>query len=314
MLYKHIFNGHGLWCRDSWPRAHSSWSLPSELTQFVVAADTRCVDAVGFGVHVALLPPEHALITASGSTQALPARCCQLQKGAPQPEHKIASALWDLIAYANSDSGYGICQPQRQASHECPVLHPAHQQRLVAFEVHLLQVQHLNPNVSKEVAAAKNSETATAAAEEWQTVLQGFLAGAPVVMDAQNGLLIVYVPPSHLAAAATEIARQPEVAHVLPRRVHFLHNLNAISVQLQTGGPAAGAVAVDEAQFWGAGVNGSGQVIGLGDSGIDMEHCAFADPAVPFDSFTVDRSRVPVFRSTEHRKVALYYLCASLQP
>lgn len=303
-----------LWCRDSWPRSHSSWALPSQLTQFIVPADKRCVDALGPGVHVALLPPEHALVTVSGDTLAVPAGCCHLHKDTPHPEHKIASALWDLIAYANSDAGNGVCEPQRQASHKCPMLHPGHQQRLVAFEVHLLQVQHFNQNVSTEVAAAQNSETATAAAEEWQTVLQQFLGGEPAVMDAQNGFLIVYVPPSHLAAAVTEIARQPEVVHVLPHRVHFLHNLNDISVQLQTGGPAAGGVAANEAQFWDAGVNGSAQVIGLGDSGIDMEHCAFADPAVPFDSFTVDRSRVPVFRSTKHRKVALYYMCASPQP
>lgn len=256
-----------------------------------------------------MLPPTHALVTASSSSQSLPTSCHHLLTGTPQPQHKIAGALWGLIDHVNSDAGNGVCNPQRQASHKCAVLHSQHQQRLVAIEVHLHQVQHFSPNVSVAVADVSNADTAQAAAEDWQPVLQKILAGAPVAMQAQDGLLIVYVPPRHIAAAATAIARQPEVAHVLPRRLHFLHNLQDVSLQIQAGGDAARGDAATEAHFWSAGVNGSGQVIGLGDSGIDMEHCAFTDPAVPFGSFTVDRSRVPVFRSTEHRKVALYYMC-----
>eukprot|EP00892_Ulva_mutabilis_P005337 jgi/Ulvmu1/3175/UM015_0216.1 len=299
--------------RDAWPRNHPSWTLPSELKQTIVPADSHCNHQIRVrnitGVDVAHLPPSQALLSANGSV-ALPSSCCKQAMLTVKPEHKISNAFWDLVTFLESGAGTGHCDPRVRASHQCALWHPEHPQRLVAFEVHLLQVQAFRPGLHVTAAVAQNLRSAKAAAEEWQPILRERLGGAPVAIDAHDGTLIVYAQPRDLATAATALAQQPAVVHVLPRRAHFLHNLRDISLQLQAADPGVGDASAGEAQFWDAGVNGSGQVIGIGDSGLDMQHCAFADPVVPFDSFTLDGSRIPVFRSVDHRKVTLYYMFA----
>ena len=66
----------------------------------------------------------------------------------------------------------------------------------------------------------------------------------------------------------------------------------------------------DAPPLWSAGLTGAGQVLGLGDSGVDMDHCAFNDPAVSFRGFETGQSRVPQFVSETHRKLAFYYMFA----
>lgn len=56
--------------------------------------------------------------------------------------------------------------------------------------------------------------------------------------------------------------------------------------------------------FWDEGLDGRGQVIGIGDSGIDMHSCFFRDPAVPF---TVPSDGTREWRAPEHRKVVYYW-------
>ena len=56
--------------------------------------------------------------------------------------------------------------------------------------------------------------------------------------------------------------------------------------------------------LWAAGIVGSGQVAGGGDSGVDIGSCYFADPTSPFDAASrPDGTGVRVFESTTHRKV-----------
>lgn len=277
-----------------------------------MSVNENCVQNIEFGVDVVYLPPAQLLISTNGSTE-LPTQCRQQPTSALQSRHKIAPAFWDFVEHVNSGVGNRYCNPKEQASHQCVLVHPTHPEHLVAVEVHLLQVQPFSPNISGAAAAMSNSRSAQAAADEWPPMLQRHL-GAPVAMEALDALLVVYVQPRHLTAAAQALARQPAVAIVQPRRVQFLHNLMDVSIQLQTSGATGGGTTTSDAQFWAAGVNGSGQIIGLGDSGIDMKHCAFVDAVVPFDSFTVDRSRVPVFRNMDHRKVSLYYMCSPCPP
>jgi hypothetical protein len=136
-------------------------------------------------------------------------------------------------------------------------------------------------------------------------------------MSEHRGLLRLHVRPSQLDAALEHLSAEPLVSLVTAGRVHHAHNLAAAAAVAQSpsaltangaGGRAAGA----QHPFWQAGLAGKGQLIGIGDSGLDMTHCAFADVAVPFESFGVDDFSVPIFNSSTHRKVALYYMCAAL--
>lgn len=49
-------------------------------------------------------------------------------------------------------------------------------------------------------------------------------------------------------------------------------------------------------------------LIGTSDTPNTVQHCAFSDPAVPFEDFKVGDERVPFFASEEHRKVSLYFM------
>lgn len=67
--------------------------------------------------------------------------------------------------------------------------------------------------------------------------------------------------------------------------------------------PSADYKAPDSHLFWQAGLDGKGQVIGIGDSGIDMNSCYFRDPANPFNPSPDSKEWI----SPNHRKVVYYY-------
>lgn len=55
--------------------------------------------------------------------------------------------------------------------------------------------------------------------------------------------------------------------------------------------------------FWSAGLDGKGQIVGMGDSGIDMRSCYFADPAAPF----APAPGADEWANPNHRKVVYYW-------
>jgi hypothetical protein len=55
--------------------------------------------------------------------------------------------------------------------------------------------------------------------------------------------------------------------------------------------------------FWSAGLDGTGEIVGIGDSGIDMDSCFFSDPAVPF----VPPVGSKEWANPQHRKVVYYW-------
>jgi len=54
--------------------------------------------------------------------------------------------------------------------------------------------------------------------------------------------------------------------------------------------------------FWAAGITGKGQVVGIGDSGLDTKHCSFTDP-----NDALPRTQNAKVDSTTHRKVSQYF-------
>lgn len=55
--------------------------------------------------------------------------------------------------------------------------------------------------------------------------------------------------------------------------------------------------------FWTAGLDGRGQIVGMGDSGIDMQSCFFSDPQNPFVLPVGSKEWV----NPQHRKVVYYH-------
>ena len=56
------------------------------------------------------------------------------------------------------------------------------------------------------------------------------------------------------------------------------------------------------------GLQGQNQVLGMGDTGIDTDHCMFADSSYPItaSAFAADSSGVLVYSNPAHRKIRYY--------
>lgn len=102
------------------------------------------------------------------------------------------------------------------------------------------------------------------------------------------------------------LSEQAAVHWLAPRARLLLQN-SVASMIVQDNGMAQPSLDYytkpDAHPFWAAGLDGKNQIIGIGDSGIDMDSCFFKDPANPFsppaDSDT--------WTNPNHRNVIMYW-------
>jgi subtilisin family serine protease len=166
--------------------------------------------------------------------------------------------------------------------------------------------------------------------------LQGPGGVKAVWADGRNGTLSAASPapassefsvsacPQDLPHVLKWLSRHPAVHYLHPRgRTELQSNSVATAImqggdmasllaQASSSGTTATASAPSEHPAWAAGLTGAGQILGIGDSGIDTSSCYFNDPAVPFvpSALPIDpATRARVFISATHRKLA-YYLGA----
>lgn len=227
------------------------------------------------GVFELPLPPSHALLFLNSTSAELPSICCQHIQ-APQTQHKVVPEVWQLaqvVAGGASHAGEK-CDVRVLPSHTCPKFHPSSSIPLVAFEAHLApahKLLHHNGCHVPSCQAERQRQFAESAAIGWQPVITHEL-GADVIIEPVDGLLVFYVPSEKLEHAVMQVARQPLVASITPARTHFLHNLREVSLTIQTAQLNTGsAVTNTDLQYWDVGLRGQGQVIGLGDAGLDVQ-------------------------------------------
>ncbi|GLC44467.1 hypothetical protein PLESTM_001603100 [Pleodorina starrii] len=130
----------------------------------------------------------------------------------------------------------------------------------------------------------------------------------------------VYLCEKDLAAGVRWLAQRAEVKWVAPLRGARAANARS-SILLQTGQITLGQYqeVMSEAEpashwpYWAAGLQGQGEIVGVGDTGLDVEHCAFADPRfngsyqAALDSPTVAVLGIASYEQIrEHRKVVQY--------
>lgn len=101
-----------------------------------------------------------------------------------------------------------------------------------------------------------------------------------------TGFVTAEVCVQDLDAATSWLASQPRVLHVDVVRNKKAFNLHA-SAAVQTGGQLPEPLEDIRSNpnffpYWQAGLDGKGQVVGVADTGLDMDSCYFYDPAVPF--------------------------------
>ena len=146
-------------------------------------------------------------------------------------------------------------------------------------------------------------------------------------------------PPLPLASrVAGWLAAQPATHWLSPASLEATARNWQASAIIQSGRGAPSSSsnnAVADAAthpLWAANVTGKGQVIGGGDSGLDLSHCFFADPAVPIELKPAGSSGNAggwrgffgggngaggggsVFESEKHRKIRLYRSTSNASP
>ena len=151
------------------------------------------------------------------------------------------------------------------------------------------------------------SDPPTAAAEDWQPILRRSFAEEVDIVASSPSTAIVIVPLQHLRSIIGWLINRPSVHWVEPVSKKRLKGQQASSV-IQSGLPANdNALDPGTRPFWASGITGTGQVVGTGDSGLDVNHCFFTDPEVPWPGVTSSVNGIPTFISDKHRKIALYH-------
>ncbi|KXZ45957.1 hypothetical protein GPECTOR_49g541 [Gonium pectorale] len=154
----------------------------------------------------------------------------------------------------------------------------------------------------------------SAAAADWLAPLSALSPDScPPLLYPDSGspeLLLVAVCPQALEDTVEWLAAAPQVSWLAPRMSARLHNLVAGAI-VQTGGRSAAVVAnassLSAHPFWAAGLDGRNQVVGCGDSGMDLGNCFFADTAVPFmQNVATNANGQQYFLSDSHRKLRYY--------
>lgn len=261
------------------PMTHVAWRWGDADVRQLYLLPAGCAPQSSLQEHaMQFAPPDYLMLSASAlEANRLPPACQEQLRAVPAAQ-RMHSALRDVAApqaYKRSCTG--------AAGHKC-VVETSSRQRNAArtFEVHFA---HVPTGVAALPRAANtslhdagsaqgvHSAWAAAAASEWQQPLQRIAGSEAVQLQPRGSRLLVRCPASKVLALAQVLASQPHVALVTPARQHSLHSLAAAASVVQ-GGSSHDDMGTAHA-LWDAGLTGKGQTIGMGDSGLDMEHCAY---------------------------------------
>jgi hypothetical protein len=314
-------HSHLYTCR-LFPTEHALWGDHGNGNRLLYSLNASCAKAQDMRRHRVAFHPPHSLLFAAtrAELEELPTVCVKSAEVVPSGQ-RVHGGVAQLAEASANTSHVLTCDPKKIPSHVCPILHTTQSAAppLLTLEVHFTAVRDTRPSCLSSTTHPRpticnipqHHSFSTAAAEEWKPHLQSGLSSGSLSLSAHRGLLLAHVEAKDMLRASHLLSMQPLVASVAPHKVYFHHNLDSAAAIIQGGDSVAAAAQAERHPMWAAGLAGGGQIIGLGDSGVDMRHCAFSDPAVPFgDTFKTDEFQVPMFESTTHRKLALYYMCA----
>jgi len=187
------------------------------------------------------------------------------------------------------------------------------QQRLV-IEV---QFPSLLATQTEQLKASGPYKPGQAAVRDWGPSFTELFDGA-VDLKPEHGTLQVIVPPELLAEVLELLSLQPGVHWLQPGTRAKLHNWRASSI-IQSG-KRNPKERLDESfelhPIWAAGIKGEGQIVGVGDSGVDVDSCYFYDPEASFEQ-GIKMQVIPpfntrVYENRNHRKIVFYQGTADL--
>lgn len=238
------------------------------------------------------------------------------------PEYKVAPEWLHILDVADNDThwsrlshGEAVWQLSAEAGRGAVglgrlSLRESLQGPMVQVEVHFVPLDRKDAEVFS--TRYPGYDFVQAAMTDWAAPLGqlGAQLDCHIEMHVERGYLLVSVCKYGLGQVLEALAEQPAVHWLEPHARALMHNLDAATC-LQGTQVSPGQTLTSPANlrpFWQAGLDGTGQVIGCGDSGVDMDSCYFFDSAVPFlDNIQTDsRNNWQYFASSTHRKVVLY--------
>jgi hypothetical protein len=161
------------------------------------------------------------------------------------------------------------------------------------------------------------SSTSSTSSTTTTTTSNSGCEGCTVGTTGDGGYIVSSVPIKATAEAAVNISHALASAFVIDLAVRFeLFNKEA-SFLLQSGtnstelGPGGRK---GSTWLWDHGLTGEGEVIGVADTGLDVNSCFFHDSEHPvvfrLESVPALGAPVPVFQSEKHRKIREYFAYA----
>jgi hypothetical protein len=182
----------------------------------------------------------------------------------------------------------------------------------------------LLPDAPASPHPAPGYAPAAAAVAAWGDAVASFCASAAAASAANASCALAVAAPDRAVvtaplplapALAAWLARSDAVHWVSPRARRGARNYFAATIT-QSGTAPSPAVQAGAAPWpgpdpastphWAAGLRGQGAVLGMGDTGIDYDHCLLRDAAVPVAvSAATPVGGVPAFASSAHSKIAL---------
>ena len=110
---------------------------------------------------------------------------------------------------------------------------------------------------------------------------------------APNGAaLVVDVPASRLGPVLVWLTHRELAVWIAPRHRTQVHNFFASAI-IQSGDFDVEKDAEVLRPFWEVGLDGTGEVVGVGDTGVDTESCYFYDPNVDIEPTSRDVHGIP---------------------
>ncbi|PSC76615.1 Serine protease ABC transporter B family tagA isoform A [Micractinium conductrix] len=146
----------------------------------------------------------------------------------------------------------------------------------------------------------------TAAVADWAPLLARRF-GAQLSSSGRESA-VVQVPVGRLADVLAWLAERPAVHWLSPAPKLRTNNRRVTSIA-QAGRPPSETASLLDPGFhplWAAGLTGAGQVIGCGDSGIDIFHCFFSDPSVNLDNYISLVDGIKTLDCPDCRKIRYY--------
>ncbi len=138
-----------------------------------------------------------------------------------------------------------------------------------------------------EVAAAATKALRAACAEDGGPLRKSCAASPPLelVPEGDKLMALMRAPTAEIEAIAAVLSRVPGVVWIEPKPTYRHHNQGGTRI-MQSGsnpvGGGAGSTVVGATPIWDMGITGEDQIVGVGDSGLDTDHCFFDDPGEPF--------------------------------